>query len=149
VAASLAIGVDTSPWKEQPAPQVVGDEPGAAIAAFVLGARGSLGLSLPQESSLLSEIATKHAADMRANEFFAHVSPNGGDLVDRLRGRGITYVRALENIGAGADVEEILREWVASASHRGNLLDPSIDSFGVGVASAPARLYAVVVLLRR
>jgi hypothetical protein len=151
VAATLPIGIDAPPWREVAAPEVpAGDDPLGAIAAFVLGARGSLGLSLPAESAALSEVAGAHAADMRDHGFFAHASPSTGDLVDRLRGRGVAYGRALENIGSGADVEEILREWVASASHRGNLLDPEITSFGVGVAEAPqgGKVFAVLVLVR-
>jgi uncharacterized protein YkwD len=149
VAASFPIGVDTSPWREEPAPAVgPSDTPESAVAAFLLGARASQGLAVPAESGLLAEVARSHAADMRDHAFFAHVSPTSGDLIDRLRSRHVRYVRALENLGTGTDVEQVLHEWLASASHRANLLDPQIASFGVGTAESAGKLFVVIVLVQ-
>jgi uncharacterized protein YkwD len=89
---------------------------------------------------------------MRVSGFFAHVSPNSGDVTDRLQVRGVPYVRALENIAVAASAEAAFEQWMRSPSHRANLLDGTVNTLGVGVESVQTtngvKLHAVVVLAR-
>jgi len=129
-----------------------GDETTAALAALFLGSREASGLALPAESSSLSEIARAHAEDMRDHGYFAHTSPTSGDLRQRLRAHGVRVSAAFENLAAAMSVDDVLAQWLASPSHRANLLEPEVDAFGIGLAAQPSaagnRLIMVLVLAR-
>jgi uncharacterized protein YkwD len=128
-----------------------GDTPSACVAEGVLDLRSSQGLPLPTLDERLSEVARSHAQDMLRQGFFAHTSPTTGDVTERLHSRGVHFARALENIAAVAEVDDAFAAWLASPSHRQNLLDEAVTQFGVGVAeeeTPPGRLFIVVVLAR-
>jgi uncharacterized protein YkwD len=133
---------------------LVDSEVAGRLAALILGARAAAGLALPATSNALNEVAQAHAEDMRDHRFFAHISPQRGDLPARLASRGVRFSRALENLAVAAGVDDVLRQWLESPSHRANLLDPDIDTFGIGVGvehdptGGNDRLYAVLVLAR-
>jgi uncharacterized protein YkwD len=85
--------------------------------------------------------ALRHSWDMQARGYFAHVSPDGEALVDRI-GRRL-YLRGFsewylgENLGWGQRSEStpaatVLR-WMLSPEHRANVLDPGFTEAGVGV----------------
>ena len=48
----------------------------------------------------ISEVAYKHSEDMQNHQFFSHVSPNTGDLSNRIEAGGIRLRLAGENIAA-------------------------------------------------
>ncbi|MEE8410774.1 MAG: CAP domain-containing protein [Myxococcota bacterium] len=160
IAAVFPIGVDASPHEQVPsasavgpAPEPVGeDETEAALVALILGSRAAQGLPLPAQSARLVDAARGHARDMHDHEFFAHVSPTTGDVTDRLREGGVPYARALENIAIASSAEAAFQQWMVSPAHRANLLDPEVDTLGVGVEIRPtdngAKVYAVAVLAR-
>lgn len=108
----------------------------------------------------LSEIAREHSEDMAKNSFFSHTNLRGEDPTARairhgyiLRkelGGGYYRVGIAENIGKMTTgyVEEIgyvnndadsiakaqVKSWMSSVGHRRNILDPSYDRLGIGVA---------------
>ena len=89
---------------------------------------------------------------MLNNQFFGHVSDRSGSVMDRLSSQGITFERVLENIATGDSVESVFQQWLDSPSHRQNLLDPFVTSFGVGVVTntrAPHTPLTVVLILIR
>src|ERR1700754_3256423 len=59
-----------------------------ALECEVNGARTSRGLRPLRTDADLGEAARRHAADMVKRGYFAHVSPGGSDLGDRLRRAG-------------------------------------------------------------
>jgi uncharacterized protein YkwD len=129
---------------------VAPEDLGRRLAALVLGSRQAAGVALPASSTALDEVASSHVADMRASGFFAHVSPRYGDLPHRLARRGVIVTRSLENIARAHDIDEVLRQWLASPAHRANLLDPDIDAFGVDAeVTNRGEVLAVLVLCRR
>ena len=79
---------------------------------------------------------------MVRRRFFAHVSPGGSDLSDRLRRagaiRGDAPFRFGEVLGWGtlgaSSPRRLVRAWLDSPPHRGILLDRRYDEAGVGVA---------------
>jgi uncharacterized protein YkwD len=99
--------------------------------------------------------ATGFAAEMVRQGFFAHVGPDGRDLVARLRSTG--FIRrdvawsVGENlgwgVGAAARPVEIVRAWMRSGPHRQNLMGHGFRQIGIGVdlgvpaasAAGPAR----------
>ena len=159
VAAEFPVGVEHAP--DEPSAVAVPHEdaledsatPEALahrLAALVLGVRAAARLALPAASTVLDEVAASHVADMRERGFFAHVSPRYGDLTARLKRRGILVTRALENLARARSVDEVLRQWLASPSHRANLLDTAVDALGVGVETTDTgEVLAALVLARR
>jgi uncharacterized protein YkwD len=90
----------------------------------------------------LERAATRYTQDMIAREFFAHVTPGGQELLDRIRVSGYldkvsSYVVG-ENLawgtGTRATPRQTVRSWMASPSHRRNILDRRFREIGVGVA---------------
>lgn len=91
--------------------------------------------------SQLEQAATSYSQSMIVEHFFAHVSPLGEVLHDRLA----PYIRAAlgwkiaENLGWGEDVRATPRTmvdaWMHSDSHRTNMLNPRYDEVGIGIVN--------------
>lgn len=115
----------------------------AARAALCLvnAIRRSRGLKALKLDRKMSRAAVTHSRDMIRKGYFAHVSPSGGTLNQRLRkarwlprkGKWITG----ENIAAGsftaATPAETVQGWWLSTAHRANMLDKGYDVAGMGV----------------
>jgi uncharacterized protein YkwD len=88
----------------------------------------------------LSDAAGEHAADMARHGYFAHASRNGDDPGDRVRDAGFRWRRYGENIARGAgSPDQVVRDWMRSPEHRGNILDCRLREMGVGLARSPRR----------
>jgi uncharacterized protein YkwD len=124
--------------------------PSAAHAAQVRHAtlcllnrqRARHGLPRLRERRALSTAAGRYARLMVAKRFFAHVSPAGSTMAQRIK--RTNYLRGThgwslgENIawGSGGSVTpaRIVAAWMRSAGHRHNILDRSFRETGIGVA---------------
>jgi uncharacterized protein YkwD len=161
IAAILPVGVETDPTTDDPpitalestTDLIPDDELESMLVALILGSRNAAGAPLLATSAGLSDAARSHAADMRGAGFFAHVSPTTGDLTDRLKERGVRYVRALEDIAIGDSADAVWQQWMTSPAHRANLLEPGVTTLGVGLVSKPspgggAKLFAVAILAK-
>ncbi len=87
----------------------------------------------------LVEAARYRSADMAANNYFSHTAPDGTTVFDLLDSRGVQYTWAGENLARNnyPDAEAVqvaLRELMASAPHRDNILNPNYTRVGVGYA---------------
>lgn len=86
----------------------------------------------------LARVARSHSVDMSVRHYFAHRSPDGGDVADRVRSEGIRYRRLGENLhksrGAERPVRTAVEGWLASRRHRQTLLTPEYSHTAVGVA---------------
>jgi hypothetical protein len=51
--------------------------------------------------------------------------------------------RDAENVGEGRKAADIHQSFMKSPQHRANILDPDMDSAGIGVADRNGQLYAV------
>lgn len=76
-----------------------------------------------------------------AQEWADHLRQVGqeyhGDYQGRIRAAGYDWSRCAENIAQGQrTAEEALAAWLASASHRANLLSPELEDIGIGQAGA-------------
>ncbi|WP_221460330.1 CAP domain-containing protein [Streptosporangium saharense] len=81
----------------------------------------------------LVQSARAHSAEMAASDVFSHTSPDGRSPWQRMEAAGYRNGGA-ENIGRGfATAAEAVRGWLASTSHRGNILNCSLKATGVGV----------------
>lgn len=105
--------------------------------------RASRGLRPLRANAKLATAAERHAWDMVRRGYFAHRSPSGTDLVDRIRVTG--YFRAAtrwkvgENLAWGtgelASAVAVSERWMASPPHRANVLSPRFQE--VGLAAVP------------
>ncbi|MEX2196924.1 MAG: CAP domain-containing protein [Thermoleophilaceae bacterium] len=114
-----------------------------SIVCLLNAERGARGLRSLRTNRRLSAGARVHATDMVRRQFFAHVSPDGDSVDDRLRdARYIRRDRAFvvgENLGWGAGgsatPDAIVQAWMGSPSHRANILHPRYKE--IGIATTP------------
>ncbi len=100
--------------------------------------RTSRGIDPVAEDADAAEAAYGHAVDMDVRVFFDHVNPSGEDPGDRLSRAGMFWTTWGENIARGqATPEDVMADWMASAGHRDNILDPAFTRLGVGVHQGP------------
>ncbi|MGW6022570.1 CAP domain-containing protein [Streptomyces sp. NPDC055099] len=84
---------------------------------------------------LLTVAAQAHSADMVAQAFYSHTSPDGGEPWHRASAAGSTHRAIGENIACGQRTPaEVVDGWMNSPGHRANILKPSFTHLGVGFA---------------
>lgn len=82
----------------------------------------------------LQEVAFSHSKDMENQDYFAHESPDGDGLTERLAASDISYEMAGENIAADyIDGPAVVSGWLNSEEHRDILLQDDFTHLGVGV----------------
>jgi uncharacterized protein YkwD len=117
--------------------------PQAPVATLCLlnAERAAQGLGPLSADVHLTAAASAFAADMVARQFFDHVSPDGGTMMDRLHAAGWHPAGAWsagENIAWGsgdlATPALIVDAWMHSAGHRANILNGAFTQIGLGIA---------------
>ena len=97
--------------------------------------REKKGLARLVEQSQLTQAARLHSQDMACNQFFSHVSPTAGDVIERVTVQGYSYSSVGENIAAGqVDPSGVVEAWMSSTGHRANILNGTYTQVGVGYA---------------
>jgi hypothetical protein len=91
----------------------------------------------------LYRAAVEHAREMAAREAISHQFPGELDLSARGRQTGARFSRIAENVAEAPTAVQIHQAWMHSPGHRANLLDPAVDSLGIGVSSRDGELFAV------
>ncbi|GIH29151.1 hypothetical protein Aph01nite_74610 [Acrocarpospora phusangensis] len=85
----------------------------------------------------LVQSARTHSAEMAASNSFVHESPNGATPWQRMARAGYQHGGA-ENIARGYQTAaEAVRGWMASTTHRANILNCRLTATGVGVSLGP------------
>lgn len=96
--------------------------------------RTSQGIPELKHSQLLSEAARKKGEHMIANDYWAHVAPDGTQPWYFFSLVGYNYRYAGENLARDfANANSAVEAWMASPSHRENLLSPKYTEIGVAV----------------
>jgi uncharacterized protein YkwD len=115
---------------------------GQATLCLLNQQRAASGIGPLVENAALSSASTGYSQRMVAQGFFAHESPDGGTLVDRLTAAGYlgdddAWVVG-ENIGWGqaslATPRSMVDAWMNSPGHRENLLSADYTEVGLGLA---------------
>ena len=103
------------------------------VAQLTNQQRTAYGLApLTLDASLCAGARLK-AQDMHDNHYFSHTSPTYGSAFDQMQAMGITYRSAGENIAQGySSAEAVVQAWMASPSHKANILSDSYTTIGVG-----------------
>lgn len=97
--------------------------------------RQKSGLGDVVENPLLDQAAASKAADMFANDYWAHYSPSGKSPWVFINAAGYKYIYAGENLARDFEnANEVVYAWMNSPSHRANLLDKNFKEIGVAVS---------------
>ncbi len=106
------------------------------LLRFTNEKRAENGLAPLTQNSQLEEAASKKADDMFAKDYWAHNSPDGLTPWVFIKNSGYDYVYAGENLAKGfINSEDIVNAWMASPSHRDNLLSENFKEVGFSVKS--------------
>ena len=98
--------------------------------------RQEVGLGPLTINQTLSEAAAAKAADMFSKNYWAHNSPTGTTPWDFITGAGYHYSVAGENLAKNfSDSQGVVDAWMASPSHRENLLKNSYRDVGFAVVN--------------
>lgn len=96
--------------------------------------RAKAGLNELTTSSLLTTAALQKAQHMLDEDYFAHISPSGVTPWFWMSKVGYTYQVAGENLAIDfIEAEDVVTAWLASPSHKANMLHPDYLETGVGV----------------
>jgi uncharacterized protein YkwD len=106
--------------------------------------RHAHGLAPVYHAPGLDKTAQGHSADMIARHYFAHTSPTGSTLFDRISRSGFTRYGAwwagetlAWGTGSYAQAQHVIAMWLASPPHRAILLSSRFSWVGVGRAVGP------------
>jgi hypothetical protein len=94
-------------------------------------------LALPELTTdpLLTAAAQAKADDMAEKGYFSHTTPEGYDSWHWFKEVGYDYQYAGENLAMNfSDSAEVQRAWMASPTHRDNIVNPRYTEIGIAVA---------------
>jgi hypothetical protein len=93
--------------------------------------------SLTFNSQLMQAAQTK-AADMVAQNYWSHDTPEGKTPWTFITAAGYDYQLAGENLAYGfSDGSSLISAWMSSPEHRANILNTDFQNVGFGIASSP------------
>lgn len=91
----------------------------------------------------LAQAAQAHAELMVGASELSHQYPGEPDLVTRVGRQGAHFRSVAENVAVGPSPEVLEQEWMQSAPHKANILDPRMNSLGIGLVKRGSSYYAV------
>lgn len=96
--------------------------------------RAENGVGTLSYSASLSEAARLKALDMLEDDYWAHISPDGTEPWYFFKSVGYSYRYAGENLARDfPDTNSAIEAWLASPSHRDNMLSGKYTEIGVAV----------------
>jgi uncharacterized protein YkwD len=108
-----------------------------ATLCLINAERAAGGLAPLAADSTLTSASAAYAGDMIARSFFAHETPDGVTLDQRLAGVGYGYELAGENIAWGegplSTPASIVNAWMHSEGHRLNIMERDYRQIGLGI----------------
>jgi|HubBroStandDraft_6_1064221.scaffolds.fasta_scaffold272823_2 hypothetical protein len=105
--------------------------------------RAAAGLAPLQWDVALAAAAHAHALRMAEHNTLSHQFPGEPPLQDRARKAGAHFGLIAENVAEGPSVPGLHTQWMNSAPHRANLLDPELNAIGIAVVKSGNILFAV------
>lgn len=111
------------------------------IAELTNGDRAAHGLPTLRWDGSLAAAAQVHAERMAAEGYLSHQYPGEAELGARAERAGAHFREIAENIATGYSDAQVEQEWMHSAPHRRNILDPGLNAIGVGVVARGSVLY--------
>jgi Cysteine-rich secretory protein family len=105
--------------------------------------REAAGLQPLKWDDALAAAAHKHALLMAKANTLSHQFPGEPPLQDRARQAGSRFSTVAENVAQGPSVPGLHTQWMNSAPHRANLLDPQLNAVGIAVVQSGNQYFAV------
>jgi len=105
--------------------------------------RKAHGLPNLKPDEALATAARAHAQRMAEQGTISHQLPGEPNLLSRARAAGAHFTWLSENVDEGLNPTAIHQSFMKSPQHRANILDPDMDSAGIGVAERNSQLFAV------
>ena len=105
--------------------------------------RVSRGLHPLRWDSALAAAAHQHALRMAQANQLSHQFPGEPPVQDRARQAGARFSVIAENVAQGPSVAGLHTQWMNSAPHRANLLDPELNAVGISVVQSGNTFFAV------
>lgn len=105
--------------------------------------RRAQGLPPLHWNDALAAAAQRHAELMGREGRISHQYPGEPAVMQRAAQSGAHFEAIAENVAMAPTAGDVEISWMHSAPHRANILDPKMDSLGVGVARRGDELYAV------
>ena len=140
-----SVAVSKEPAKGKTAP-VKGTTPAAInsdisqdeqkLLELVNKARADEGLDQLSIDESLMKVARTKAKDMIENNYFSHQSPTYGSPFDMMRQFENAFKSAGENIAGNKTVEGAFKAWMASDSHKNNILNSGFKVTGIGIETS-------------
>lgn len=97
-------------------------------------AREESGAGKLKIDSVLTKAALAKASDMFARNYWAHTAPDGTEPWHFFIQTGYQYKYAGENLARDfSNSEDVVKAWMASPTHRENLISPRYQDIGVAV----------------
>jgi len=117
----------------------------SATLCLINQQRAANGIAALRSEPTLDAAATSYAQSMVEERFFAHVSPGGQTIQDRLASyiSGTRSYSVGENLAWGQSVlgspASTVNAWMHSQGHRDNILNAGFEEVGVGIVSGSPR----------
>jgi uncharacterized protein YkwD len=113
----------------------------AAVLCLLNNQRSAHGLAPLASEATLEAAATRYSRTMVQQRFFAHVTPGGQTLRQRLA----AYIGSADDFTVGENLAwgegtlatpaSIVRGWMNSAGHRANILNGAFAEIGIGIVA--------------
>lgn len=108
----------------------------AVVATLTNSQRATDNLSELNVDPLLTKAAQAKAEDMAKKSYFSHVSPDGTLPWFWILKEGYLFRYAGENLAVNfEESEDVVDAWMASPSHRINIMKPQYTDIGIGTAT--------------
>ncbi len=116
------------------------------ILSLINNARKANGLTPYTLDKALTNVAQIKADDMVKNNYFSHTSSSYGSPFEMMQGFGISYKSAGENIAGNPSITDAVNSWLASSTHKTNLLSKNFNYIGIGLAKSNTYGYIIVAM---
>lgn len=119
-----------------PAPAELSTITEARILQLTNAERTRQGLQALTMNDQLNAAARQKASDMLERDYFAHISPQGVTPWYWMHKAGYRYQVAGENLAIDfTEAEDVVAAWMASPTHRANIVHGDYTETGIGVQS--------------
>ena len=98
--------------------------------------RATAGLPPLKWDPALAAAAHQHALRMAHANALSHQFPGEPSMQERARQAGARFSVIAENVAEGPSAAGLHTQWMNSAPHRANLLDPQLNAVGISVVQA-------------
>ncbi len=107
--------------------------------------RKEQGLPFLVKAPKLSVVALAHSKDMVENDYLSYTGSDGSNPFTRILAERISFTSASEVIARQrGDVTNVYQQWIRTAAQFQGLLDPTMESVGVGVGQKGKDLFVTV-----